>query len=140
MRFARGDAGGPARGDGGTAALDQCGADVGRYAVTVGNIALSFHRAAAVTRRILEAHGHRVNSVEAPHEQMFRLQEDGDVDVLFSAWLPSSHDTYLSHYRDQVRVLTPTTGRTTCGRSRRTCRPKRCERSPTSRGAVSGGK
>ncbi|MGC0379707.1 glycine betaine ABC transporter substrate-binding protein [Streptomyces sp. SAI-229] len=76
--------------------------------VTVGNIALSFHRAAAaVTRRVLEAHGHRVNSVEAPHEQMFRLQEDGDVDVLVSAWLPSSHGTYLSHYRDRVRVLTP---------------------------------
>ncbi|MFQ6147091.1 glycine betaine ABC transporter substrate-binding protein [Streptomyces seoulensis] len=76
--------------------------------LTVGNIALSFHRAAAaVTRRVLEAHGHRVNSVEAPHEQLFRLQEQGEIDVLVSAWLPSSHDTYLSRYRDQVRVLTP---------------------------------
>ncbi|WP_217555677.1 glycine betaine ABC transporter substrate-binding protein [Streptomyces sp. GbtcB6] len=76
--------------------------------ITVGNIALSFHRAvAAVTRRVLEAHGHRVNSVEAPHEQLFRLQEQGDIDVLVSAWLPSSHDKYLSRYRDQVRVLAP---------------------------------
>ncbi|MFI6661143.1 glycine betaine ABC transporter substrate-binding protein [Streptomyces sp. NPDC050523] len=76
--------------------------------ITVGNIALSFHRAvAAVTRRVLEDHGHPVNSVEAPHEQLFRLQEDGDIDVLISAWLPSSHDTYLSRYRDRVRVLTP---------------------------------
>ncbi|MFI7142490.1 glycine betaine ABC transporter substrate-binding protein [Streptomyces massasporeus] len=79
-----------------------------RQVVTVGNIALSFHRGvAAVTRRVLEAHGHRVNSIEAPHEQMFRLQEEGEVDVLVSAWLPSSHDTYLSRYRDRVRVLTP---------------------------------
>ncbi|KOG74352.1 glycine/betaine ABC transporter substrate-binding protein [Streptomyces antibioticus] len=76
--------------------------------ITVGNVALSFHRAAAaVTRRVLEAHGHRVNSVEAQHEQLFRLQEEGDIDVLVSAWLPSSHDTYLSRYRDRVRVLTP---------------------------------
>ncbi|MFC9286017.1 glycine betaine ABC transporter substrate-binding protein [Streptomyces sp. NPDC057052] len=76
--------------------------------VTVGNIALSFHRAvAAVTRRVLEAHGHRVKSAEAPHEQLFRLQEEGSIDVLVSAWLPSSHDTYLSRYSDQVQVLTP---------------------------------
>jgi glycine betaine/proline transport system substrate-binding protein len=77
-------------------------------AITVGNIALSFHRAAAaVTRRVLEAHGHRVESIEAPHEQLFRLQADGKVDVLVSAWLPSSHDAYLSAYRDQAHLLAP---------------------------------
>ncbi|MFI9269844.1 glycine betaine ABC transporter substrate-binding protein [Kitasatospora sp. NPDC052896] len=77
-------------------------------AITVGNIALSFHRAAAaVTRRVLEAHGHQVNGIEAPHEQLFRLQAAGEVDVLVSAWLPSSHDTYLSGYRDRVQVLAP---------------------------------
>ncbi|CAM5553723.1 glycine betaine ABC transporter substrate-binding protein [Streptomyces canarius] len=76
--------------------------------ITVGNVALSFHRAAAaVTRRVLEAHGHRVDSVEAPHEQLFRLQEEGGIDVLVSAWLPSSHDTSSPRYRDRVRVLTP---------------------------------
>jgi len=77
-------------------------------AITVGAIALSFHRAAAaVARRVLEAHGHRVETIEAPHEQMFRLQASGQVDVLISAWLPSSHDTYLSGYRDRARVLAP---------------------------------
>lgn len=76
--------------------------------LTVGNIALSFHRAAAaVTRRLLEAHGHRVTSIEAPHEQLFELQAAGQVDVLVSAWLPSSHDAYLAPYRDEVRVLAP---------------------------------
>ncbi|MET9297073.1 glycine betaine ABC transporter substrate-binding protein [Streptomyces sp. NPDC003077] len=76
--------------------------------VTVGNIALSFHRAvAAVTRRVLEKHGHRVRGVEAPHERVFRLQEQNAVDVLVSAWLPSSHDVYLSRYADRVRVLAP---------------------------------
>ncbi|GAA2275822.1 glycine betaine ABC transporter substrate-binding protein [Kitasatospora cystarginea] len=76
--------------------------------LTVGNIALSFHRAvAAVTRRVLEAHGHRVTGIEARHEQLFRLQAARQVDVLVSAWLPSSHDGYLAGYRDEVRVLAP---------------------------------
>ncbi|GAA1951617.1 glycine betaine ABC transporter substrate-binding protein [Kitasatospora viridis] len=77
-------------------------------AITVGNIALSFHRAAAaVTRRVLEAHGHRVEGVEAPHEQLFRLQAEGRLDVLVSAWLPASHQAYLAPYRDRAEVLTP---------------------------------
>ncbi|MGF1427000.1 glycine betaine ABC transporter substrate-binding protein [Kitasatospora sp. LaBMicrA B282] len=76
--------------------------------ITVGTIALSFHRAtAAVIRRVLEAHGHRVESVEAPHEQLFRLQAEGEVDVLVSAWLPSSHGGYLSAYRDRAHLLAP---------------------------------
>ncbi|MEU3184110.1 glycine betaine ABC transporter substrate-binding protein [Streptomyces sp. NPDC006923] len=76
--------------------------------ITVGNIALSFHRAAAaVTRRVLESYGHRVNSVEATHEKLFRRQAENGVDVLVSAWLPSSHGMYLSRYSDRVKVLTP---------------------------------
>ncbi|MFJ1709618.1 glycine betaine ABC transporter substrate-binding protein [Kitasatospora sp. NPDC088346] len=76
--------------------------------ITLGTIALSFHRAAAaVTQRVLEAYGHQVTVVEAPHEELFRRQAGGGIDVLVCAWLPSSHDTYLSAYRDQVRILAP---------------------------------
>ncbi|MFE9883192.1 glycine betaine ABC transporter substrate-binding protein [Streptomyces sp. NPDC005784] len=76
--------------------------------LTLGTIALSFHRAAtAVTRRILETHGHQVSVIEAPHEELFRRQAAGEVDVLVCAWLPSSHATYLSTFRHQVRVLAP---------------------------------
>ena len=76
--------------------------------IVVGNIGLSFHRAAAaVSRRVLEAHGHQVTRVEAPHEELFGMQAAGRVDVLLSAWLPASHGTYLSGYRDQVLVLEP---------------------------------
>ncbi|MDX3077835.1 glycine betaine ABC transporter substrate-binding protein [Streptomyces sp. MI02-7b] len=76
--------------------------------IIVGNIALSFHRAAAgVARRVLESHGHQVKSVEAKHEELFDLLRNGDVDALVSAWLPSSHGEYLSGYRDRVRVLRP---------------------------------
>lgn len=76
--------------------------------IIAGNIALSFHRAAAgVTRRVLESHGHRVKSIEAEHEELFDLLSKGEVDVLVSAWLPSSHGRYLSGYREPARVLRP---------------------------------
>lgn len=76
--------------------------------LTVGTIALSFHRgAAAVVRRVLEAFGHPVSVVEAAHEELFRRQATGEIDVLVSAWLPSSHEIYLTGRRDEVRVLSP---------------------------------
>ena len=76
--------------------------------VVVGSIALSFHRAAAaVVQRILEKHGHDVVVVEAAHEELFARQARGEIDVLVSAWLPSSHGSYLAPYRDRVRVLSP---------------------------------
>ncbi|MCM2425008.1 glycine betaine ABC transporter substrate-binding protein [Streptomyces sp. RKAG337] len=79
-----------------------------RPALTVGNISLSFHRAAAaVTQRILEDAGHEVRTIEAPHQQLFALQALGEIDVLVSAWLPSSHGEYLAGYRDDVHVLGP---------------------------------
>ncbi|MEU8824709.1 glycine betaine ABC transporter substrate-binding protein [Streptomyces sp. NPDC048636] len=74
----------------------------------MGNISLSFHRAAAaVVRRVLEDAGHEVHSVEAPHEQLFGLQAAGEIDVLVSAWLPASHGTYLARYEDDVQMLDP---------------------------------
>ncbi|MER6463810.1 glycine betaine ABC transporter substrate-binding protein [Streptomyces sp. NPDC001288] len=77
-------------------------------ALTIGNIALSFHRAAAaVVRRVLEDAGHETHTLEAPHEQMFDLQARGGVDILVSAWLPASHGGYLDRYRDRVEVLAP---------------------------------
>ena len=71
----------------------------------VGHIALSFHAAsAAVVRRILESHGHTVESSSAPHEEMFARYGAGEIDLLVSAWLPSSHGTYLAPFEaDTVR-------------------------------------
>src|SRR5882757_1452612 len=76
--------------------------------VVVGVIALSFHRAAAaVVQRVLGKHSHEVVVVEAAHEELFARQALGEIDVLVSAWLPSSHGSYLEPYRDRVRVLSP---------------------------------
>src|ERR1700722_3266849 len=75
-------------------------------AITVGNIALSFHRAvAALTQRVLESHGHTVHLTEAAHEELFRRQAADEIDVLVSAWLPASHGAYLSRYQDRALVL-----------------------------------
>jgi len=75
--------------------------------VRVGHIDLSFHDAAArEVERILGAHGHAVERSAAPHEEMFHRMADGDVDVLVSAWLPSSHGAYLAPFADQVRKIT----------------------------------
>jgi len=75
--------------------------------IRVGHIDLSFHDAAArEVERILDAHGHGIERSAAPHEEMFRRMADGEVDVLVSAWLPSSHGAYLAPFADQVRKLT----------------------------------
>ncbi|MGC0379720.1 glycine betaine ABC transporter substrate-binding protein [Streptomyces sp. SAI-229] len=76
--------------------------------ISLGTTDLPFHRAAAaVTRRVPEAHGHRVSSVGASPEQLFRLRARGSLYVLVSAWLPHGHDAYLSPYRHRAKVLTP---------------------------------
>ncbi|MFN4764729.1 glycine betaine ABC transporter substrate-binding protein, partial [Gillisia sp. Q332] len=63
----------------------------------VGHIDLSFHDASAIeVENVLRRHGHAVERSAAPHEEMFRRLGRGDVDVLVSAWLPSSHGGYLA--------------------------------------------
>lgn len=75
--------------------------------VRVGHIDLSFHDAAArEVERVLIAHGHTVERSSAPHEEMFARMGDGEVDVLVSAWLPSSHGRYLAPFEDEVDKLT----------------------------------
>ena len=76
-------------------------------ALRVGHIDLSFHDASArEVERILQAHGNRIERSAAPHEEMFERMARGDIDVLVSAWLPSSHGAYLAPFEDQVRKVT----------------------------------
>lgn len=71
--------------------------------VRVGHIDLSFHDAAArEVERVLTAHGLTVERSAAPHEEMFGRMSRGDVDVLVSAWLPTSHGRYLAPFEDEV--------------------------------------
>lgn len=75
-------------------------------AIRVGHIDLSFHDAAArEVEAVLTAHGHTVVRSAAPHEEMYRRLAGADIDLLVSAWLPSSHGGYLAPMRDDVRKL-----------------------------------
>jgi glycine betaine/proline transport system substrate-binding protein len=75
--------------------------------LVVGHIALSFHAAsAAVVRNIVEQAGLEVKSCEAPHEKMYDLLSQGEVDMVVSAWLPGSHGMYIQLIADQLEKLT----------------------------------
>lgn len=73
----------------------------------VGHIDLSFHDAAArEVEKILRTHGHAIERSAAPHEEMFRRMGRGEIDVLVSAWLPSSHGAYLAPFQNAVSKIT----------------------------------
>lgn len=59
----------------------------------------------AVLAEVLTDLGHQVEVREAPHEEMFRMQRNGEVDLLCSAWLPASHQVYLDPYKSDVLRL-----------------------------------
>ncbi|WP_343211396.1 glycine betaine ABC transporter substrate-binding protein (plasmid) [Aliisedimentitalea scapharcae] len=74
--------------------------------LVVGQIALSFHKAAAaVLCEMLTKTGQEVDVKEAPHEDMYAMQKAGDVDLVVSAWLPASHGTYIEPYADELLKL-----------------------------------
>lgn len=74
--------------------------------VIIGQISISFHVAAtALVAELLTDLGHSVEIREAPHEEMFRMQQTGEVDLLCSAWLPSSHQVYLDPYENEAEKL-----------------------------------
>ncbi len=71
--------------------------------IRIGHIALSFHEASAQeVARVLESHGHEVTFASAPHEEAFAMLGRGEVDILASAWLPSSHEAYLAPMLEDV--------------------------------------
>lgn len=75
--------------------------------IHVGHIGLSFHEASALeVGKILCNHGHEVSYSSAPHEAAFEMLGRGEIDLLASAWLPSSHDVYLNPLLDRVEKLT----------------------------------
>ena len=73
----------------------------------VGHIDLSFHDAAArEVERVLVDHGIAVERSTAPHEEMYRRMGRGEIDVLVSAWLPTSHGRYLAPFENEVSKIT----------------------------------
>ncbi len=78
----------------------------GERPLVLGQIGLSFHVAsAAVVRQVLAEGGVAHTVAEHPHERMFDMLAEGQVDMLVSAWLPGSHGAYLAACGDDVIKL-----------------------------------
>jgi glycine betaine/proline transport system substrate-binding protein len=75
--------------------------------IRVGHIDLGFHDASALeVEAVLRRHGHEIERSAAPHEEMFHRMGRGEIDMLVSAWLPSSHGAYLAPFESDVRKIT----------------------------------
>ncbi|WP_084140895.1 glycine betaine ABC transporter substrate-binding protein [Psychrilyobacter atlanticus] len=72
--------------------------------IILGIIDLSFHRVTgALITYILNKMGYEVERRYAPHEENFKRLKHGGIDMLSSAWIPSSH----GGYKADVESLTP---------------------------------
>lgn len=71
--------------------------------LVVGQISLSFHVATAtVVCELLESLGHEIIIKEAPHEDLYEMLGNGEIDLLVSSWLPASHQKYIVPFEDQL--------------------------------------
>ena len=74
--------------------------------VIIGVTDLSFHHvAASLVTYVLKGMGFEVDRIYSPHEENFRKLKAGEVDMLASAWLPSSHGVYKADV-EEVSPLT----------------------------------
>lgn len=71
--------------------------------IRLGITDLSFHRmTGGLVAATLEQRGYRVIRSYAPHEANFARLASGEIDMLASAWLPSSHGIYKEQVEQQV--------------------------------------
>ncbi len=71
--------------------------------IVLGQVSLSFYAVTgAVVHELLERLGHRVELRQGPHEEMFPLLGDGQIDLMAAAWLPEGHRTYWTRYGGQA--------------------------------------
>lgn len=73
--------------------------------VKLGVTDLSFHRVtASIISHVLTDMGFSVERIYAPHQDNFKNLKSGEIDLLASAWLPSSHGIYKADV-EQVMPL-----------------------------------
>ncbi|MEM9920194.1 MAG: glycine betaine ABC transporter substrate-binding protein [Bacteroidota bacterium] len=74
--------------------------------ITIGVTNLSFHRiAASLVSNTLVNMGFEVEQIYAHHEENFDNLKTGKVDMLSSAWLPSSHGIYKAQTEETVSLI-----------------------------------
>ena len=70
--------------------------------IVLGQVSLSFYAVTgAVVHELLERLGHSVEVREGPHEQIFPLLGDGQIDLMAAVWLPEGHVAYWARYGAQ---------------------------------------
>ena len=76
--------------------------------ITVGQVSLSFYAVTgAVVSEVLRRLGYNVIVREGPHERMFPMLANGEIDLMAAAWLPEGHASYWSKYgKSAVEVAT----------------------------------
>jgi glycine betaine/proline transport system substrate-binding protein len=91
---------------GGTGALATKAAGAktaGPRPVILGQVSLSFYAVTgAVVQDVLERLGHHVEVLQGPHEQMFPMLSEGQIDLMAAAWLPEGHGAYWRRYGAQA--------------------------------------
>ena len=74
--------------------------------VIMGITDLSFHRVTgALVTYVLEEMGFTVERKYALHEENFRRLKEGEIDMISSAWLPSSHGIYKKDVEKKIEVV-----------------------------------
>lgn len=74
--------------------------------ITIGVTDLSFHHVtASLVSHVLSDMGFNIKRLYSPHQNNFSNLKAGAVDILCSAWLPSSHGIYHSEVEEIVPLL-----------------------------------
>ena len=74
--------------------------------IVMGITDLSFHRVTgALVSYVLTEMGYEVERRFAPHEENFRRLKEKEVDMISSAWIPSSHGGYKEDVESQTSVV-----------------------------------
>lgn len=74
--------------------------------VVIGVTDLSFHRvAASLVANTLINMGFEVERIYSHHEKNFQRLQSGEIDMLTSAWLPSSHGVYKHNVEKSVSLI-----------------------------------
>lgn len=74
--------------------------------IKIGVTALSFHRTTtSLITNVLKTMGFEVEQVFSRHQENFEKLKTGEVDMLSSAWLPSSHGIYKSNVEEVMPLI-----------------------------------
>ncbi|SOU87650.1 glycine betaine ABC transporter substrate-binding protein [Tenacibaculum dicentrarchi] len=75
--------------------------------INIGVTDLSFHHlTASLVSNVLIQMGFKINRIYSSHKENFEKLKSGEIDLLCSAWLPSSHGLYKNDVEKNVPLLT----------------------------------